>query len=98
MTNKYRPLGTKVLLRVLPPKNESSLVLPDGKGNPNEIQTFEVVAVGGSVNDEKFNLNAGEVVIISAHQSQMIGVHKEDKLLLVDRENVVLAIDERTLN
>lgn len=95
---QYRALGTKVLLKVIPLAQDSSVILPEGKNHPNKLQTFEVISVGERVNDETYKLTVGEIVVVSAHQSQMMGVSREEQLLVVDRENIVLAISGTTLN
>lgn len=95
---QYRALGTKVLLKVIPLEPDSAVLLPEGKNHPNKLQTFEVISVGERVNDETYKLTVGEIVVVSAHQSQMMGVSREEQLLVVDRENIVLAISGTTLN
>lgn len=95
MTNyNYRPLGTKVLLKILPPESDPSpVLLPDGQKRPGQHQYFEVVAVGSLVNDDKWKITPGETVMIAAHPSQMIGVNQEKQLMLLDREFVVCAVE-----
>lgn len=93
MKHQYRPLGTKVILRILPLEAASPIVLPEGKQAPGQHQTFEVVAVGPLVNEGENKLVVGEVVMISAHASQMIGLNKEEQLMLIDRESIVCVIE-----
>lgn len=98
-TNKYRPLGTRVILKILPVESKSSILLPDGKINPKTHQTFEVIAVGGEVNDEKFRLNVGEVVIAGGlHPSEMIPLSEEQQTFMVDRSKIVAAIENNVQN
>jgi len=97
-TCKYRPLGQRVVLRINPIENKSSLVLPDGKTNPNERQTFEVVAVGGEVNDAKFSLAVGETVLVACHQSDYLPLSEPEQLVLVDRSKIVAAIEKDAQN
>lgn len=98
-TNKYRPLGTRVILKILPVENKSSILLPDGKTNPKQHQTFEVIAVGGQVNDDKFQLNVGEVVIASGlHPSEMVPLSEEQQTFMVDRSKIVAVLESNTQN
>lgn len=96
----YRPVGTSVLLKLLPQTNKkSSLVLPDGKTHPGEIQQFEIVAIGNEVNDDKFKLNAGETVIVGgAHPSEAVWVDVEQRLLLLDRRKVICVVESQIGN
>lgn len=99
MKTVYRPLGTRVILKILPVENKSSILLPDGKVNPKQHQTFEVIAVGGEVNDEKFSLKVGEVVIAGGlHPSEMIPLSEEDQTFMVDRSKIVAVLESNTQN
>lgn len=93
----YRPVGTSVLLKRLPPTNtKSPLVLPDGKNHPNEIQHFEIVSVGAEVNDDKFTVNAGEVCILGGiHPSEAIWIDVREHLLVVDRRKIVAIVETK---
>lgn len=93
MTN-YRPLFSRVILRILPPKNPSALVLPDGTQNNTEIQYYEVVAVG----DDVTKINAGQTVLASFHPSNAIGLSKDDKTLIIDQRDVVCVVEEEKPN
>lgn len=97
-TNKFRPLGTRVIVQMLPTPNDNLIVLPDGKTHLTKPQTYEVVAVGGAVNDEKFSLTVGEIVLLSCHESEVYPLSKEEKLIMVDRSKIVAAIDNTTQN
>jgi len=94
----YRPLGTRVVLKILPVENKSEILMPDGVTNAKSRQTFEVIALGGEVNDDKFTLNVGEVVLISCHNSEILPLSEEDQLIMVDRSKIVAAMDAQTQN
>lgn len=99
MSYKYRPLGTRVVLKIIPVQSDSVVLLPDGKVNPKQHQTFEVIAVGGEVNDEKFSLRAGEVVIAAGlHPSVMVPLNEEDQTFLVDRSHIVAVVEQNVQN
>lgn len=95
---KYRPLGTRVVLKILPMESKSEILLPDGKTNPKERQTFLVVAVGGEVNDDKFSLAVNEVVLIACHSSEILPLDEEEQLIMVDRSKIVAAVANPTQN
>lgn len=97
-TCPYRPLGQRVVLKILPIENKSEILMPDGVTNAKSQQTFEVIALGGEVNDDKFTLNVGEVVIISCHNSEIMPLSQEDQLIMVDRSKIVAAVDMQTQN
>jgi len=92
----YRPLGQRVVLHILPVENKSAILMPDGVTNSKSRQTFEVVALGGEVNDERFSLNVGEVVLISCHNSEILPLDEEDQLIMVDRSKIVAALASTT--
>jgi co-chaperonin GroES (HSP10) len=94
----YRPLGTRVVLKILPVENKSGILLPDGASNAKVRQTFEVIAVGGEVNDEKYKLNAGEVVLIACHNSEILPLDAEEEWIMVDRSKIVAALENNTQN
>jgi co-chaperonin GroES (HSP10) len=97
-TCQFRPLGTRVIIQILPVHNDNLIVLPDGKTNLTKPQTYEVIAIGGAVNDEKFSLNVGEVVLLSCHESEVYPLSKEDKFIMVDRSKIVAALKSETQN
>lgn len=99
MTNCiYRPLGTRVVLKILPIENQSGILLPDGKSNPNERQTFEVIAVGAEVNDANFSLCKGEVVLMACHNSEILPLDEKLQLIMVDRSKIIAAVDTKVQN
>ncbi len=94
----FRPLGTRVVVKILPVQSSSLLVLPDGKEIHTKPQQYEVVAIGGAVNDEKFSLNVGEIVLVSCHESEVYPLNKDEKWIMVDRSKVVAAVEQQTQN
>lgn len=96
--NKYRPLGTRVIVKILPVRNDNIIVLPEGKTHLTTPQTYEVIAVGGAVNDEKFSLTAGEIVLLSCHESEVYPLNKEEKHIMVDRSKIVAVVESQTQN
>lgn len=94
----YRPLGQRVVLKILPIENKSDIIMPDGVTNAKSRQTFEVIALGGEVDDDKFTLNVGEVVLISCHNSEILPLSEEDQLIMVDRSKIVASIEQNTQN
>jgi co-chaperonin GroES (HSP10) len=97
-TCKYRPLGQRVILKILPIENKSTILLPEGRSNPKERQTFEVIAVGGEVNGENFSLHAGEVVLMATHNSNILPLDEEQQLIMVDRSALVAVVSNTTQN
>lgn len=98
MKTQYRPLGTRVILKILPVENKSEILLPDGAPNPKSRQTFQVIAVGGEVNDDKFSLSVGEVVLIATHSSEILPLDEEEQLIMVDRSKIVAAVEQNVQN
>lgn len=94
MKQTYRPLGARVILKVLPKEIESSIVMPDGKTNPREKQYFQVVAVGGEVNDDKFQLNIGDIVLTACHPTEIIGLDQDEQLILVERNRIMVVVEK----
>lgn len=90
----YRPLFSRVILRVLPPKEQSSLVLPDGSNHQTEIQHYEVVAVG----EEVTKIYKGQIVLAAFHPSNAIGLNKDEKTLLIDQQHIVCVVEEDKAN
>jgi len=94
----YRPLGTRVIVRILPTKSDSHIVLPDGKQYLMVPQTYEVIAIGGQVNDDKYSLNVGEIVLVSCHESEVYPINKDEKFIMIDRSKIVAAVETSMLN
>lgn len=97
-TCKFRPLGTRVILKILPMESKSPILMPDGKTNPKERQVFGVIAIGGEVNDDKFSLHVGETVMIACHNSEILPLDEEEQLIMVDRSKIVAAVENNTQN
>lgn len=97
-TCQYRPLGSRVIVQILPMQTDNIIVLPGGEKNITTPQTYEVIAVGGAVNDEKFSLNVGEIVLLSCHPSEVFPLNKEDKIIMVDRSKIVAVVKTETQN
>lgn len=97
-TCPYRPLGQRVILKILPVHSTSIILMPDGTPDPKTRQTFEVIAVGGQVNDATFSLNVGDVVLIGCHNSQILPLNEEEQLIVVDRAHIVCVTNVTTLN
>lgn len=94
----YRPLGTRVIVKILPVATDNLILLPEGKTHTTTPQTYEVIGVGGGVNDDKFSLKAGDVVLLSCHESEVYPLRKEDKLIMVDRSKIVAVVDTTVQN
>lgn len=94
----YRPLATRVIVKILPIPSDSLIVLPDGKRHLTDLQHYEVMAIGAAVNDDKFSLNVGDVVLLSCHESEVYPIRKSDKLIMVDRSKVVAVKENQTQN
>lgn len=97
-TCPYRPLGTKVILKILPVENKSSILMPDGVTNSKQRQTFEVVALGGEVNTDKFQLRVGEVVLVAGQNCDFLPLDQELQLLMVDCTRIIAALETQTQN
>lgn len=97
-TCKFRPLGTKVVVEILPVESDSTILLPNGAVNPRTRQTFKVVRIGGQVNDEKFQLREGEVVLIAAHNSDFLPLSEKDQWALIDRVNIIAVVEKNDQN
>lgn len=94
----YRPLGQRVVLKILPVQSTSVILMPDGTPDPKTRQTFEVIAIGGQVNDATFSLNVGDVVLIGCHNSQILPLNEAEQLIMVDRAHIVCAMNATTQN
>ena len=95
MIPNYRPVGTFIRIKMLPPAETGSMViLPDGSSKPGQLMRFEIQAIGNEVNEEKFKLQVGEIALLGGgHPSEMMVLDKEAGIMIVDRRRVV-AIEE----
>lgn len=79
---EYRPLGRRVVIRLIP--LEKSIVLPDGKAAENSDEAV-VVNVGGGVNE----LKVGDVILLSPYNAAGTPIYKRGKdmymILTVDQ-------------
>lgn len=110
ITNKtcpYRPLGTRVVLKILPVENDQitrddgtkvSILTPDGVTKAKTRQTFQVIAMGAEVNDDKYSLSVDEVVLVSCHNSEILPLDQEEQLIMVDRSKIVAVLESQTQN
>jgi hypothetical protein len=89
---KYIPLGTRVLLHALPIE-QGLVALPDG-AQSGQSQRLRVEGVGPAVNDEKWNIQVGDIVQLCNHPGSMSGVEKEAMLLTVDRTDINVIVKE----
>jgi chaperonin GroES len=92
-----KPLGDRVLLRRVEPKDEArgAIIIPDtAKEKPQEA---EVVAVGDGKLDDNgkrlpMNVNKGDRVLIGKYTGQDIKINDEEHTIV--REDEILAIIE----
>lgn len=80
---KYQPVGKKVLLKILPPKKESAIIIPEHLKKANvtgEQQFFHVEALGPAAVDKDHPLEVGQTVMISAHPTLLIGIDAAEAL------------------
>ena len=98
--NVYRPVGTAVLVRLLPPQNENhNILLPDGSSRPGDFQLWEIMAIGNEVNEANFQLKVGETALLGGgHPGEGIMVDPERKIMLFDRRRVVCIVEQNGTN
>jgi len=93
----YKPLGNKVLLKVLPPKERSNIIIPphlNKAGVTGEQQFFRVEALGPSAVDEDHALSVGQIVMISQHASLLVGVSIEEALCVCNNKDIACICTE----
>lgn len=92
----YKPLGTCVLLKVLPIET-GPLHIPEHLQNAagmKKNQYFQIEAVGPGVVDEQFPVAKGDKVQIKAHPSVLVGVDHEKQLCVCDRKDLAVVCTE----
>jgi co-chaperonin GroES (HSP10) len=89
----FTPLGTRVLLKMLPAENKSAIVLPDGVRG-NAVQRFEVIAIGSMVNKDGYELSVGWIVQLGVHPGSIVGVDQEQSFLTVDRLDINVVVNQ----
>lgn len=95
---KYQPLGTKVLLKVLP-LEEGIVTIPDhlkSAMGTGKQQFFRVEAVGPSAVDSDYPLAVGQTVMISAHPSLLVGVDVAQALCVCNNKDIACICTEAT--
>lgn len=94
---QYQPLGNKVLLKVLPLKTKTSLVIPDhlkGIAGSGAQQFFRVEALGSDAVDEHHPLQVGQIIMISSHPSLTVGIDAEQSLMICTNKDIACICTE----
>lgn len=97
---KYQPLGSKVLLKVLPPKQEGKVVIPDHLKKANVTgaqQFFTVEALGPAAVDDQHPLAVGQTVMISSHPSLLVGVDAANALCVCYNKDIAVICNQEEL-
>lgn len=99
---KYQPIGTRVLLKVIPIE-QGAVMVPDHlktAAGLNKSQFFRIEALGNAVVDENFPLAVGQIIQICSHPTLMTGVDHAQQLCCCDRKDiaVICSQDEVVLN
>jgi len=81
MTDKIKPLGDNVLVKVKKQekKTKSGIVLPD-TADDEKPQIGEVIAVGD--NEKKIKVKAGENIIFAKYSGTEVKIDDEEYLIL----------------
>ena len=94
---KYQPVGAKVLLKILPPKERSNIVIPDHlnkAGVTGEQQFFSIEKLGPGAVDEQHPLALGQTVMISAHPTLLVGVDLAEQLVICNNKDISVICTE----
>jgi len=96
----FKPVGTAVLFRRLPPVNQDhNIILPDGSSRPGDFQEWEILALGDEVNEEKFKLEVGQIVMLGGgHPGEGICVDGKLGIFLFDRRRAVCIVESNGTN
>lgn len=89
---KYQPLGSKVLLKILPIAS-SDITIPDhlkSAMGTGKQQFFRVEALGPSAVDEQHPLEVGQKVMISSHPSLLVGVDAVEQLCVCYNKDIAV--------
>ncbi len=92
----YQPVGSKVLLKILPIV-ESSVAIPDHLQNASAMkktQFFKIEGLGRAASDENFPLTIGQVIQISAHPKLLVGIDHEQQLCVCDKTDIAVICTE----
>lgn len=93
----YQPVGNKVLLKVLPIKTQTALVIPDhlkGIAGVGAQQFFRIEAVGPSAVTEEYPLQVGQTIMISSHPTLLVGVDAGASLMISTNKDVACICTE----
>lgn len=94
---KYQPLGSKVLLKVLPMESKTKVVIPDhlkGVAGSGTQQFFRIEALGPQAVEEAYPLKVGQQVMISSHPSLLVGVDAGQSLMVTNNKDIAVICTE----
>lgn len=92
----YQPLGTKVLLKVLP-LAKTAIEIPDhlkSAMGTGKQQFFRVEALGPSAVDQDHPLAVGQTVMISTHPTLLVGVDAVQQLMVCHNKDIACICTE----
>lgn len=87
---KYQPIGTRVLLKVIPIE-QGAVQVPEHlktSAGLNKSQLFRIEALGNAVVDENYPLAVGQTIQICSHPTLMTGVDHAQQLCCCDRKDI----------
>lgn len=93
---KYQPIGSKVLLKIIPIA-ASSVTIPDhlkSAMGTGKQQFFRVEALGPSAADEHHPLAVGQKVMISSHPTLLVGVDASQQLCVCNNKDISVICTE----
>ena len=94
---KYQPLGSKVLLKVLPIETKTKVIIPDhlkGIAGTGSQQFFRIEALGSAAVEEHYPLAVGQLIMISSHPSLMVGVDAVQSLMICNNKDIAAICTE----
>ena|SRR5687767_3960827 len=88
---KYKPVGPRVLLQIVPIEESTSVAIPDhlkSAMGTGKQQFFDVIALGPTAVTEEYPLAVGQRVMISAHPTLLVGVDPTEELCVCNNKDI----------
>lgn len=89
---QYQPLGSKVLLKILPIE-ATAITIPDhlkSAMGTGKQQFFRVEALGPAATDDQHPLAVGQKVMISSHPTLLVGVDAVEQLCVCQNKDIAV--------
>jgi len=93
MKKRYRPMGTRLLVQLEERSSRGGVLIPEG-ARTAEPTTAQVLDIGPAVNEEKFQVKVGDIIVLNLAPSFLFPINQKERLILIERHDIVAVMTE----